>query len=73
MGTVRYRVLAMAVCLAFITYLDRVCISVTAPSIMRDLGLTKLQMSFVFSAFTVAYGLFEIPSGWWGDKVGTRR
>lgn len=73
MGTVRYRVLGMAVCLAFITYLDRVCISVTAPAIMRDLGLTKLQMSFVFSAFTVAYGLFEIPSGWWGDKVGTRR
>lgn len=70
---VRYRVLAMAVVLAFVTYLDRVCISITAPSIMRDLQLSSLQMSFVFSAFTTAYAIFEIPTGWWGDRVGTRR
>ena len=70
---VRYRVLAFAVMLAGITYLDRVCISLTAPAMMRDLGLSKVQMSLVFSAFTLAYGLFEIPTGWWGDRIGTRR
>jgi MFS family permease len=70
---VRYKVLAFGVCLAAITYLDRVCISITAPEIMRELSLSQLQMSFVFSAFTMAYGLFEIPTGWWGDRVGTRR
>jgi MFS transporter, ACS family, glucarate transporter len=70
---VRHRVLALAACLAAITYLDRVCISLTAPAMMRDLGLTQVQMSFVFSAFTLAYALFEIPTGWWGDCVGTRR
>ena len=70
---VRYRVLALAVALAGITYLDRVCISLTAPAMMKDLGLSKVQMSFVFSAFTLAYGLFEIPTGWWGDRIGTRR
>jgi ACS family glucarate transporter-like MFS transporter len=70
---VRYTVLAMAVLLAAVTYLDRVCISITAPAMMRDLGLSQVQMSFVFSAFTLAYGMFEIPTGWWGDRVGTRR
>ena len=70
---VRYKVLAMAVLLAGITYLDRVCISVTAPNMMHDLGLSRIQMSFVFSAFTLAYAIFEIPTGWWGDRVGTRR
>ncbi|MBL8169905.1 MAG: MFS transporter [Acidobacteria bacterium] len=70
---IRYRVLTLAVLLAAITYLDRVCISLTAPAIMRDLGLSKVQMSFVFSAFTLAYALFEIPTGWWGDRVGTRK
>jgi MFS family permease len=70
---VRYRVLALAVLLAAITYLDRVCISLTAPAIMRDLGLSKVRMSFVFSAFTLAYALFEIPTGWWGDRAGTRK
>lgn len=72
-SNVRYRVLAMAVALAFITYLDRVCISITAPDIMRDLKLSPVQMSFVFSAFTAAYAIFEIPTGSWGDRVGTRR
>ena len=69
----RHKILALAVCLAFITYLDRVCISVTAPAIMRELALTPVQMSFIFSAFTIAYAIFEAPTGWWGDRVGPRR
>ncbi len=63
----------MAVLLAGVTYLDRVCIGVAAPAIMRDLRLSRVEMSFVFSAFTAAYAIFEIPTGRWGDKVGTRR
>jgi MFS transporter, ACS family, glucarate transporter len=70
---VRSRVLAMTVGLAFLTYMDRVCISVTAPAIARDLRLTTIQMGFVFSAFTAAYALFEIPTGWWADRIGSRR
>jgi len=66
-------VLAMTMALAAITYLDRVTISVTRPYIARDLGLSPTQMGYVFSAFYMAYALFEIPTGWWGDKVGTRR
>ena len=69
----RYKVLAFTVALAAVTYMDRVCISITAPHISRDLGLSDIQMSLVFSAFTLAYGLFEIPTGWWGDRIGTRR
>lgn len=59
--------------LAALTYLDRVCISIVAPRIMHDLRLTTIQMSYVFSAFTLAYALFEIPSAWWADRVGSRR
>jgi sugar phosphate permease len=68
----RYRVLAFTVALAGITYLDRVCIAQTADAMMRELFLTKKQMGFVFSAFTIAYALFEMPSGAWGDRIGTR-
>jgi MFS transporter, ACS family, glucarate transporter len=63
----------MTVVLAFLTYMDRVCISVAAPAIMRDLHLSGLQMGFAFSAFTVAYAVFEIPTGWWADRIGSRR
>jgi MFS family permease len=69
----RARVLTFAFFLAVVTYLDRICISAAAPFMMEDLGLTVLQMSAVFSAFTLAYSLFEIPSGWLGDTRGPRR
>ena len=69
----RLRVLLFAFLLAVVTYLDRVCISAAAPFISDDLHLTTIQMSLVLSAFTLAYSLFEIPSGWLGDVIGPRR
>ena len=59
--------------LSLITYLDRVCISVAGPFIIAELGLSKLQMGMIYGMFALAYGLFEIPMGWYGDRVGQRR
>src|SRR6266481_369740 len=70
---VRYLVIVFAVALAVVTYIDRVCISQAAPLISADLRFTKTQMSYVFSAFTLAYALFEIPGGYLGDRMGARR
>src|SRR5213594_2730791 len=69
---VRYWVVFFAVTLATITYIDRVALGQAAPRISSDLGLTKDQMGWVFFAFTSAYALFEIPSGFMGDKLGPR-
>jgi MFS family permease len=69
----RYWVVVFAVTLAILAYIDRVCISQAAPVISRDLGLTKTQMGAVFSAFALAYAMFEIPGGWLGDWMGPRR
>ena len=70
---VRYAVLALVCSLSLVSYLDRVGISGGAPFIVSDLGLTPVQMGFVFSAFTLAYASFEIPSGWLGDTIGPRK
>jgi len=69
---VRYRVVALATWLAMITHLDRACIATLAPGIMRDLGLTTVQMGYVFTVFQLAYALFEIPTARWADRIGTR-
>jgi MFS transporter, ACS family, glucarate transporter len=69
----RHRVLWLVFALAVITYLDRLCIAAAAPAITREFGFTPTQMGYVFSAFTVAYAAFEVPSGWLGDRIGTRR
>jgi MFS transporter, ACS family, glucarate transporter len=68
----RYRVVALATGLGMITYLDRACIATLAPGIVRDLGLSTIQMGYVFTVFQLAYGLFEIPTAWWADRKGTR-
>jgi sugar phosphate permease len=68
----RYRVVALATGLAMITHLDRACIATLAPGITRDLGLTTVQMGWVFTVFQLAYASFEIPTAWWADRRGTR-
>jgi MFS family permease len=30
-------------------------------------------MSWIYSAFAIAYAAFEIPTAWWADRMGTRR
>ena len=69
----RYWVIVFAVTLAVIQYIDRICISKAEPFITADLHLSASQMGWVFSAFTLAYALFEIPTGYLGDKIGARR
>src|SRR6187455_1143740 len=71
-SVIRYQVVGLSVALAMVTYLDRACIGKLAPEIMRDLGLSLVQMSAVFSVFSFAYALFEIPTAWWADRQGTR-
>lgn len=59
--------------MAFVLYVDRVCISQAVSSIKKDLNISDSEMSWVLAAFTLAYGLFEIPTGAWGDRYGSRR
>ena len=68
----RHVAVGFTLLLAAIAYLDRICISTAAPAISADLGLNDAEMGFVFSAFTLAYALFEIPSGWFADRFGAR-
>ena len=69
---VRHGVLAFTLVLTAIAYLDRVCISTAAPAMKGDLGISDAEMGYVFSAFTLAYALLEVPSGWLADRFGRR-
>ena len=69
----RFTLLRFAFALSAVTYLDRVCIATAATSIREELHLNAVQMGWIFSAFTLAYAIFEIPSGWLGDTIGPRK
>jgi MFS family permease len=66
-------VLAAWLCaLSAILFLDRICMGQAANDIQADLGLSNSELGYVFMAFTIAYGLFEVPTGRLGDRIGAR-
>ena len=69
----RYWVIVFAIVLAVIQYVDRVAISQAMPEIAKEMKFTDTQKGAIFSAFGLAYALFEIPTGWLGDKIGARK
>lgn len=69
----RYRVVALLFLLAIITYLDRVCISVAGPRIQESLHISPAAWGWVVGIFLFSYSLFEIPTGYIGDRIGPRR
>ena len=69
----RRGVVGLLVLLFAITYLDRVCISVAGPRMQEDLGIDPIGWGWVTGMFTLAYCLFEIPTGMMGDRIGPRR
>jgi ACS family glucarate transporter-like MFS transporter len=69
---VRHGVLAFTLALTAVAYLDRVCIATAAPAIRAELDLSDAALGLIFSAFTLSYALFEVPSGWMADRFGAR-
>lgn len=73
MTKVRYGVVLMLFITVIINYMDRSNISVAAPLISEDLGLSSVQMGLIFSAFGWTYAALQIPGGWILDKLGNRK
>lgn len=68
----RYKFLFLIFMLAVITYLDRQAISSAMLMMETEFKFSSTQKGYIFSAFTLAYAAFEVPSGWLGDRFGAR-
>ena len=69
----RYWVIVLAIAIAVVQYVDRVAISQAKGDIAKEMKFDDGQMGWIFAAFALAYALFEIPTGWLGDKIGARK
>jgi ACS family glucarate transporter-like MFS transporter len=47
--------------------------SIAGEKMMDDLGLSKIQLGMILSAFAWGYAIFQFPGGIFGDKAGSRR
>jgi ACS family glucarate transporter-like MFS transporter len=71
-SSVRWFVAAMVGGFAFVSYVERMNISVAAELMMPDLSLSQTAMGHVFSSFLLGYAIFQVPAGRIGDAVGPR-
>ena len=69
---VRHLILAVMCLLYFVAYIDRVNISVAAPFLRKEFGLSPTELGVVFSAFAYPYAAMQIFGGWCADKFGPR-
>jgi MFS transporter, ACS family, D-galactonate transporter len=68
----RFAILALLTVGTLINYLDRTVISVAAPLMSQELGLTAVAMGVVFSSFSWTYAAAQIPGGILLDRIGVR-
>ena len=69
---IRYAMVLLAMLVAVLLYLDRICLSTASAAVRADLGLSKGDLDLTLSAFFWAYALFQLPAGWLGDRFGAR-
>jgi ACS family glucarate transporter-like MFS transporter len=71
-SNVRRKIVFMLVAFSVLSYALRMNISIAQHAMAPELGLSDFQLGQIFSAFMLAYALFQIPSGIWGDRRGAR-
>lgn len=72
-GFQRYVALAMITLLLALSTADRATLSVAGPNMSKALGISAIQMGWLFSVFAWAYVIFMIPAGWFVDRVGAKK
>src|SRR6476620_10844252 len=56
----------------FINYMDRINLSVGAPTIARNFGWDAGKMGLLFSSYQWSYMCLLLLWGWLSDRFGTR-
>ena len=66
------RVIALLALAALINYIDRGNLSIAAPLLRSELGLSFSQIGILSSSFFVTYSLFLPVSGWLADRFDAK-
>jgi D-galactonate transporter len=70
---VRYLILLMIFVITTLNYADRATLSITGSAMRSEFGFDAIRMGYIFSAFSWAYVLSQLPAGWLLDRFGARR
>jgi ACS family glucarate transporter-like MFS transporter len=69
----RYWIVVMLFIVTSFNYGDRATLSIAGSAMAKDIGLDSVGMGYIFSAFSWAYVIGQIPGGWLLDKFGSKK
>jgi ACS family D-galactonate transporter-like MFS transporter len=71
-SSMRWTIVLMAFLGTTINYIDRANLGVALPALKKEFGLSPETSGLILGAFFWTYAAFQLPSGWFVDKVGPR-
>lgn len=69
----RWTVLIWLVVGGIINYIDRASLSIAAPEMIRELGLSRTQIGLLGTVFAWTYAVMQLPAGWVIDRFGAKK
>jgi MFS family permease len=69
----RWWILGWALLAGIINYMDRSAISIAAPQLIKEFGMSRTDIGLLGTVFSWTYAFCQLPAGWLVDKLGARR
>ena len=69
----RWYILSLLFAATTISYIDRQTLTVIAPMLRDEMGISNSGYAQILSAFLLAYTIMQAVTGWLIDKLGTRK
>jgi ACS family glucarate transporter-like MFS transporter len=72
-GRFRWAIVRVLVVVAIFLYVDRINITIAAPSVSAEFHLTPAELGRILSAFLFGYAAGLVPGGYLADRLGPHR
>lgn len=69
----RYIILGWLLLAGVLNYMDRTSVSIAAPHMIEELGLSMTDIGLLGAVFSWTYAFCQLPAGYLIDKIGPRR
>jgi ACS family glucarate transporter-like MFS transporter len=73
-ANLRWKIVTLLIApITFVMTLDRAAMTVAAPTIQKELGLSIVEMSMILTIYFWSYAIGQIPAGRMAERVGSRK
>jgi ACS family glucarate transporter-like MFS transporter len=70
----RWKIVAFLIApITFVMTLDRAAMTVAAPTIQKELGLSIVEMSMILTVYFWTYAIGQVPAGRMAERIGSRK